>query len=281
MILPSGRQGRAYVQLGDAKPIHVATVVAPGTVGPVRSSNVRTDAGATYRTVLWDLDHTLFDTDTSQLLGIRSVLEQHGVADLTGATDRFVEINEALWRRVESEGLSPNVVKIERFIQLASHPEIELDADPALLAEDYVVALGQHGELYTGAIDLLDAVSAVVASSALITNGIGAVQRARIERVGIDLHFEAVAISGELGCSKPGGEIFDRTFELLGTNTERAVIVGDSLTSDMRGGVDYGIDTIWFDREDLGTDTDWRAHGITHRATTFAEIERIVTATRP
>ena len=82
---------------------------------------------------------------------------------------------------------------------------------------------------------------------ALITNGIPDVQRPRIRRSGLDRLFPVVVISGEEGVAKPAPEIFDIALERMGDPApEEVLLVGDSLSSDVRGGVDYGLDTCWY-----------------------------------
>jgi FMN phosphatase YigB (HAD superfamily) len=92
----------------------------------------------------------------------------------------------------------------------------------------------------------------------MVTNGLGEVQRTRIERLGLDDYFDAVAISAELGAAKPGVEIFEFVFQSLGSpSKESAVMVGDNLSADIRGGVNFGIATCWYNphgRPSNGTD---------------------------
>ena len=81
----------------------------------------------------------------------------------------------------------------------------------------------------------------------MVTNGLGEVQRARIDRLGIDQFFDVISISAELGLAKPSPSIFDHTLAELGvTDRSGVVMIGDSLTSDIAGGVAAGVDTMWF-----------------------------------
>ena len=82
---------------------------------------------------------------------------------------------------------------------------------------------------------------------AMVTNGLSEVQRARIERLDLGRYFEAIVISAEVGAAKPGGDIFDLTFEALGNpDPAGALMIGDNLPSDIKGGIDYGIATCWY-----------------------------------
>jgi HAD superfamily hydrolase (TIGR01549 family) len=111
--------------------------------------------------------------------------------------------------------------------------------------------LGANGELYPGAKQVLERI-APVAALGLVTNGLSAVQRARIDRLELAQYFQAIVISAEVGTSKPGTEIFDLAFDQLANPPkESALMVGDSLSSDIQGGVNYGIATCWYNPHQL------------------------------
>ena len=198
----------------------------------------------TYSTVLLDFDHTLLDSDTSEIEAYMLTLRNQGVADPMVHFDLYKEINLGLWAGVERGELLPKDVKAKRFELLMD--ELGIDADIDQMADDFVVGFATHGDLYPGAIELLDALSGRV-TLALISNGLSEVQRPRIARLGIEKYFDAIIISAEVGTTKPGTRIFDIAFDLLGNPArETAVIVGDSLSSDIKGGSNYGIATCWY-----------------------------------
>ncbi|MDW3177078.1 MAG: YjjG family noncanonical pyrimidine nucleotidase [Acidimicrobiia bacterium] len=199
-----------------------------------------------FTTVLFDLDHTLLDSDESERLAFEETMRSVGVGEPSDHLATYQEINVGLWKQVEASELSPNDVKWLRFERLLA--ALEVDADPIETSETYASALGTHGQLYAGARELLEQLGQRAALG-LITNGIGEVQRARIERLQLNTHFSAIAISGELGISKPDPAIFDVILADLGSPTASdAIIVGDSLTSDIAGGLNAGIATCWYNR---------------------------------
>lgn len=197
-----------------------------------------------YSTVLFDLDHTLFDTDAAEAAAFADTVTSVGVEDPAAVFPVYDRINQGLWRAVERGEITPNDLRTERFERFIA--SIEVDADPVAMADRFVEGLGGFGELYAGAFDVLASMSQQ-AVLALITNGLGPVQRARVERLGIGGFFDAVVISGEVGVSKPDPRIFDIVFDELGDDRrDAAIIVGDSLSSDMAGGINAGIDTCWY-----------------------------------
>jgi YjjG family noncanonical pyrimidine nucleotidase len=197
-----------------------------------------------YTTVLLDLDHTLLDSDASLAAAFDATMRTVGVDEPRSAFDTFDRINQALWRRVERHELSPNDVKVLRFAQLLD--ALDLDGDPTAMGATFVDALTLHGELYPGALALLDWLTTRVRLG-LVTNGIGSVQRGRIDRLDLGDTFDAIVISGEVGTSKPGPDIFALALEALGEpDRSDCVMVGDNLGSDVQGGINAGIDTIWF-----------------------------------
>ncbi len=200
-----------------------------------------------YTTLLFDLDHTLFDSEASAAAAFDNTLRSEGVSDPSDYYDAFNEINVVLWAKVETGELTPNDVRHLRFQQLIDATDLHMDA--VVLGDRYVHGLGSNGDLYPGARDAIHALAETVALG-LITNGIGDVQRMRIERLAIDHYFDAVAISGEVGHAKPGVQIFDIVFEQLGCPAkDTALIIGDNLGSDIQGGINYGIDTCWYNPE--------------------------------
>ena len=192
-----------------------------------------------YSIFLLDLDHTLFDTDASEVAAFEQTMLAAGVQDAERYLRPYQDINLELWAAVERGETSAKTVRTARFERLVT--EQGLDADPLQMADDFVAGLGAYGELYDGAHEILRHLSAN-ARLAMVSNGLAEVQRSRIERLGLADYFEVVAISAELGVAKPGSEIFDFVFQSLGSpSKEHAVMVGDNLSADIRGGVNFGI----------------------------------------
>lgn len=200
-----------------------------------------------YDVVLFDFDHTLLDSDTSLAGAFDRSMRSAGLHDadeIARCYPDFDRINQALWRQVEAQQISPNDVRVRRFEELIG--ALGLDGDAVAMADAFVEGLIVCGELYDGARELLDHLAGRCRLG-MVTNGIGRVQRGRLERLALGSSFEAVVISGEVGTSKPGSEIFDITCEAMGVADRSSVLmVGDSLPSDIRGAMNASIDSAWF-----------------------------------
>ncbi len=199
-----------------------------------------------YSTLLFDLDHTLLDSDASEAAAFAETVRGVGLEPTAEIFTRYQAINRALWAKVETGETTPVDVKVRRFEELSAHVGLP-PGGAENMASAYAAGLGNNGDLYPGARSVLDRLAATDVTMALVTNGLSEVQRARIERLDLDRYFDAVVISAEVGLAKPGTEIFDLTFNQLGhPDRSGALMIGDSLTSDIQGGTNYGIDTCWY-----------------------------------
>jgi YjjG family noncanonical pyrimidine nucleotidase len=199
-----------------------------------------------YTALLLDLDHTLLDSDASEARAFEQALASAGIVDPGRHLPAYHKINRALWAQVERGELTTAHLRTARFTQLVEATGIE--ASPEALADAFAHGLGAYGELYPGVLEVLDAlVAEPTVSLALVTNGLSEVQRARIARLELGRYFEVIAISSELGTAKPAPAIFELALSGLGTPTKgSALVVGDSLSSDIRGGRNAGIATCWY-----------------------------------
>lgn len=200
-----------------------------------------------YATALLDLDHTIFDFDASEYAAFAAAMRVVGIDEHGEHFEAYRRINLAMWTAVERGTIRSNDVRNRRFEMLAD--ELRLDVDDltvVAMADAFVEGLGAFGDLYPGAREVLDALASRV-PVALVSNGLGEVVHARLARLGIEEHFATVVVSSEVGAGKPSPAIFDVAFERLGGPAKHtAVMIGDSLSSDIAGGTGYGIATCWY-----------------------------------
>ena len=200
-----------------------------------------------YDYILLDADGTLFDFDRAEHQALQGVLEAHGYPFSPQVEARYQAINSALWAQFSTTGAGQgfqDYLVVERFAALLR--ELGEEGDPAQLNREYLTRLGENGQLLPGAEEFCRKLAGH-AQLAIVTNGVASVQRSRLAASPIGPLFEHVFISQELGVQKPHREFFDQVCDRLGiTRRDRAVVVGDSLSSDIQGGINAGIDTVWF-----------------------------------
>lgn len=198
-----------------------------------------------YEWVLLDADGTIFDYDEAERYALEETLQDFDLAFDEETIAEYRRINGALWLDFEAGKVEADRLKVLRFERLLAAMSAGV-ADPARFSAVYLNHLGECAALIDGAAQVVDALHAR-ARLALITNGLKEVQRSRLAKSQLEPYFEAVIISDEIGIAKPDPGIFDVAFSRMGDpDRSDVLIVGDSLTSDMRGGRNYGIDTCWF-----------------------------------
>ncbi|GIO23781.1 YjjG family noncanonical pyrimidine nucleotidase [Oceanobacillus sp. J11TS1] len=197
-----------------------------------------------YDVIFFDLDDTLFDFGQSEKAALHKTFVTFGLPDgFNKYHANYREISNVLWRELEQGKLSVSALGVERFRRLFATNQIDIDA--AEFNGTYLGNLGKEVYLMDGVEELFDSLSDQ--RLAIITNGFRNVQLAKMESSPLYNTFEQIIISEDAGFQKPDKRIFDYAFSKLGlTDKATSLMVGDSLTSDMQGGINYGIDTCWF-----------------------------------
>ncbi len=197
-----------------------------------------------YRWLLFDADNTLFDYDKAEAAALANSFQQFGL-DFDQATGaQYRTINAQIWHDYELGHITQQDLRAERFRRLFTAVHLTVDAEA--FSRQYLVNLSQAGHLLDGAETLLRRLAASY-HIAIITNGIASVQRPRLTASPIHDLVEAFVISEEVGVAKPDPAIFDVAFARMGQPAKaKVLIIGDSLSSDMQGGLNYGIDTCWY-----------------------------------
>lgn len=222
-----------------------------------------------YSTILFDADETLLDFPACEKAALCSVCDKFGIAFSEEVRATFSAFNLALWKQLEKGLITRDLIKIRRFEQLAEH--FSLAANPKEMAVYYVHMLSTFAFLLDGADKLCERLSKEH-KLYIVTNGIGTVQQNRLAKSGLLPYFSEVFISENIGSQKPSKEFFDFVFENIPEKDKsRIIIVGDSMTSDILGGINAGIDTCFFNpwgREEI--------YKPTYTAKSFEELEDIL-----
>ncbi len=201
-----------------------------------------------YHTAFFDLDGTLLDYKKSEANALSAAFGKlFGNNFPDDLIPVYHGINTLLWEKYEKGEITNKYLRVERFRQLFSHYHIS--GDPEEFSSLYLGYLGEGGFLLPGAITLLESLNGKIRLAAL-TNGITGVQKSRLSISGIEKYFEDIAISDTEGVAKPDKRIFEILINRMGLeSTEGILMIGDSLSSDIKGGINAGIDTCWFNPE--------------------------------
>ena len=199
-------------------------------------------------TILFDLDDTLLDFTGNEHVAISDTLLRFGISDTRENIERYIDINRACWQRLERGEWTREEVLVGRFREL--YGVFGIDADPVETQRYYENRLSMEGSYIDGAVELLSALHGKYRLYA-VTNGTAKVQSGRIAITGVDKYLDGIFISEHIGHDKPQTEYFDAVFNVIGGKRENAIIVGDSLTSDIRGGINAGIRTVYYNPKKL------------------------------
>jgi len=197
-----------------------------------------------YKWLMFDADGTLFDYYQAEENALRLTFEQLGYPFEAEHISTYRQINEKIWLEFEQGKIDQVRLRTRRFELLFE--AINIQADAQAFSAQYLVNLSNRTDLMAGAEELVQAL-AEKCNLAIITNGLADVQRPRFKQSPIYPYIKAIIISEEVGAAKPNPQIFEVAFaEMNHPAKDEVLIIGDSLTSDIQGGINYGIDTCWF-----------------------------------
>ncbi len=200
-----------------------------------------------YKWLLFDADGTLFDYDEAEQQAFTKTIQEFGIPYEDRFLDAYHRINGAIWLARERGKITVERLKIKRF-ELLFEAE-KLKGDPRRFSERYLENLAGEAALLDYAEETIFTLARHY-NLALVTNGLKEVQRKRLKKSKLDRYFDEVIISDEIGASKPDNKFFETTFTKIGSPAKTEVlIIGDSLTSDIQGANNYGIDACWLNPE--------------------------------
>ena len=199
-----------------------------------------------------DLDDTILDFHKAERIAISKTIREYGVEPTEEILTLYHGINKWHWEQLELGTLTREQVLVNRFGVLFERLGREVDAPKC--AKAYEINLSQGHWFLPGAEEAVDALSKKYRLF-LASNGTAVVQKGRMTSANLYRFFETVFVSQEIGHNKPSREYFEACFATIpGFDREKAMIVGDSLSSDIRGGINAGIKTVWVnpDHKDSG-----------------------------
>ena len=191
-----------------------------------------------------DLDDTILDFHKAERIAINKTLGEFGLEPTEEVLGRYHLINKAHWEMLERGELTRAEVQWKRFDVLFR--EFGVVADPHECAVRYMQNLSVGHYFLPGAEETVEYLSKKYRLF-LASNGNAAVQKGRMTSANLYRFFEQVFVSEEIGHNKPSKAYFDAAFARSpGFDPEKALMVGDSLTSDIKGGNNAGILCCWF-----------------------------------
>lgn len=190
-----------------------------------------------------DLDDTILDFHKAERIALGKTLEFFGLVPTEEVIARYRVINVEHWQRLERKEMTRDQVVVGRFGQLFR--EYQIDADPGAVAAKYEDFLSVGHYFLPGALEAVQSLSKKY-KLYLASNGTAKVQAGRLASANIAPYFQEIFVSQKLGANKPDKLFFDRCAEAIpGYDPKKAMMVGDSLTSDILGGIHAGMKTVW------------------------------------
>ena len=206
------------------------------------------------RNVLFDLDDTLFDFHKAEKIALTKTLVHFGIDPTEETLALYSTINAAHWKRLELGEISREEVKVGRYRELFKTIGVECDPVKATAYYESMLAIGHY--FMPGAPELLEELYRKYRLY-IVSNGTAKVQEGRIGSSGIAKYMDGIFISQILGTNKPDKQFFDICFaEIPDFSLSETVIIGDSLSSDIKGGINAGITTVWFNPKGIENDSD-------------------------
>lgn len=192
-----------------------------------------------YKAILWDIDGTLLNFLKSENAAMKECFRHFGLPECTDEiVSIYSAINEGYWKQLERGEITKPELFTRRFCDLFA--KIGVTCDEAEFNAMYQRTLGNYIFPNDNGIELVRSLRGRVHQYA-VTNGSAVAQERKLRVSGLDKLLDAVFISDKVGAEKPSREFFDRVFACIPESREEVIIVGDSLTSDIRGANNAGI----------------------------------------
>lgn len=226
-----------------------------------------------YEIILFDADDTLFDFKKSEKEAFRNTILEFNIQyDENYHLRIYQEVNTAIWKELEAGLITQEKLKVERFKRLSDSLKVNFDENE--FATAYMKHLANGSFLFEESLELVKSLHKNY-RLAIISNGLKDVQNKRIRKSIISEYFEEIVISEEVKVSKPDPKIFEYALNnMKHTNKNKVLIVGDSLTSDIQGGINFGIDTCWYNPNRIENKTVIIP---TYEISNFNELKHILT----
>ena len=209
-----------------------------------------------YKVILFDADDTLFDFKRAERYAFLKTLEDLNIVENREKLMKiYSNINKEIWEEFDKGKITQENLKVDRFKRFLK--KVNLSKSPLEFSDRYLHNLAKASFLYDESENLIKNLSYKYRLM-IITNGLTIVQNNRIRNSKIAKYFEKIIISEEVGVAKPNAKIFEYALkEINHKNKKTVLMVGDSLTSDIKGGINFGIDTCWINWNKISNKKDY------------------------
>ena len=225
-------------------------------------------------TILWDVDGTLLDFHYSQRHALKKCFETAGLTFSEEILNRYSQINDDYWRQLELGEITKAQLLNGRFISLFDEFHIE-GIDVEAFRKEYQYWLGNIFEYIDDSLNICKSLQGKV-KQYVITNGVSSTQRTKLTLAGFAQVMNGIFISEEIGTPKPGEAFFQEVLRSIEEDDKQKILViGDSLSSDIKGGVNAGLKTCWFRPEGKKNGTMWQAD---FEISDLHEVEAIISS---
>lgn len=225
-----------------------------------------------YEFILWDIDDTLIDFKKSESHALRQCFNQYDIQISDEDIAVYSKINQEYWEQLEEGLVVKKAMLVRRFEDFLAFLEVH-HVSGEVINELYQKALGDHVVMFPGAYDLCKELHGVK-KQYVVTNGTIVAQNKKLKNTGLVKFFDKIFISDEVGYQKPDVRFFNHCFyEIPNFDLNKAIIIGDSLTSDMKGALNAGIDSCWFNPNGLDKSDDIR---VNYQVTKLEELRDII-----
>lgn len=212
----------------------------------------------TYTSIIFDLDDTLWDTRQNSKEALEDIFDSHRLNRFYEKYEDFyilfLTLNESLWEQYNHGKISREELQNTRFRKLLSQYEAEFDFDE--LNNTFIETTCSKSKLIEGAHEILEYLS-VRYQMAILSNSFERALRAKVKSAGFEKYFKAIHSSELIKINKPAAGAFEYAISSIGGSKDNSIMIGDNLSTDIRGAKNSGVDQVWLSTEDQTQEIDF------------------------